>query len=85
MEPAVRASQPQRLSTAVYAVTEPHRRACEARAALRLPPEARQDYMDGVRKQRGDTAAQQLRADMISERDAVVQRRAETQKEKTPC
>ncbi|WP_288094389.1 hypothetical protein [Thiomonas sp.] len=44
----------------VYARTEPHRRACEAREVLRWPLPARRIYLADVRRLRGDAAADAL-------------------------
>ncbi len=57
-------TQPQRLSTAVYAATEPHRLACEAREVLRWPLQQRRDYLQAVHAKRGPAAAEALRAEL---------------------
>lgn len=45
----------------VYAATEPHRLACEARHVLRLPLAERRAYLAEVERARGPEGAQVLR------------------------
>ena len=51
----------------IYAATEPHRRACEAREILRWPLAERRAYLASVRKARGDTATDALQAEITQQ------------------
>jgi hypothetical protein len=46
--------------------TEVHRHACEVRYVQCLDPHAREAYLQGVERKRGQAAAQRLRADALT-------------------